>query len=92
MAQRMWRDYLLDTCRLGLRFHHDEYHHSREVGTPTVEEHIILLTGFYLHPVSVHKPISQFLDGLVGNGNQPFLITLADDSDEFLVEVKVTEF
>lgn len=59
MAQGMGRDGLLNTCHNSLLFDHNEYHGAGEVGTPAVQEHIILLTGFYLHEVTVDKPFVQ---------------------------------
>ena len=44
MAQRVGGNGLLDVSRKSLLFDHDEYHGTCEMGTPTIQEYIVLLT------------------------------------------------
>lgn len=92
MAEGMRRNGFLDTCSLCLPLHHDEDHDTREVMAAAVEEHIILLTRFDLHLLAVLEPQLQFVDGTVGDRHEPFLVALAHDADEMLIEVQVRQF
>ena len=74
---------------LSQSFNHDQDHGAGEMGSPSVQEHIILLTGFDVHPAAVVKPIAQFLDGSWRNRYQAFLPSLSLYPQELLVEIEV---
>ena len=92
VAEGVGRDGLLDARCDGLPLDHDEDHGTREVMAPSVEEHVILLAGFDLKLLPVLEPELQLMDGAVGDGDEAFLVALAYDTHEVLVEVEVGEF
>ena len=73
----MWRDGFLDTSLLGLPLYHYQYHSTGEVMTTAVQEDIVLLATLYVKMATVGEPQLQLVDGLVGDGNEPFLTPLA---------------
>ena len=92
VAEGVGRDGLLDARGDGLPLDHDEDHGTREVVAASVEEHVILLARFDLHLLPVLEPEFQLMDGTVGDGYEAFLVALAYDAHEVLVEVEVGEF
>lgn len=87
VAQGVWRDCLLDarvSCRV---LYHYQYHGAREVCSASVQKHILLFTGLDVHDVTVVHPVFYFLQGVVRDGDEAFLATLADDAQTmFLLE------
>lgn len=91
VAEGVGRDSLLDAGELALFLDHDEDHHSCEVVATAVEEDIVLFAGLDLHLPAVVEPEVQFLYGFVADGHEAFLVALAEDADEVLVEIEVGE-
>lgn len=89
MTKGMGRDGLPDARQRGLLFDHNEDHHSREMGAPSIKKHIIFLSGLDGHVVAVVEPEAEFLDGTLGDGYEALLAALAHDAHELFVEVEV---
>ena len=56
VTQRVRRNGFLDACSLSLTFHHNKNHRACEVGTATVEEHIVFLSRLNSHEVAIVEP------------------------------------
>ena len=56
VAQRVGRDGLLDTRLNGLLLDHDKNHGARQVSTPAVQEHVVLLARFNGHVAAIVEP------------------------------------
>ena len=76
-------DGLLDACRLGLAFDHDENHGACEVCPSPIEKHIIAFTGTNDHQVAVDEPVFQFCNRLWRDGDEAFFAPLSQHADKF---------
>ena len=88
----MGRDGLLNTCCLGLSFDHDQDHHSCQMLSVAVQEHIVFLAGFDGHVATVVKPEFQFLDGFLGDGHQPLFRAFTHNPHIFLFQIQIRKF
>ena len=69
----MGRNGLLDASKCCLLLDHDEYHDTCEMGSATIQKHIIFLAWLDFHLITVDKPHVQLSQCFGRDGYQTFL-------------------
>ena len=92
VAEGVWADVLLDSRLLGILFNIYEERYPAEVfASPKRDEDVVVLARLYCDALSDDEPLPQLLDGVLADGNQPFLPSLAMNSDVSLFEIEFAQ-
>lgn len=92
VAESVWADVFLDSRFLGILFYIHEEGYSAEVFASTKrDEDIVVFARFDCDALSDNEPLPQLLDGVLADGNQSFLPSLAMNSDVSLFKVEFAQ-
>ena len=92
VAEGVGADVLLDSRFLGILFNIYEERYPAEVFPSSKrDEDVVVLARFDCDALSDNEPLPQLLDGVLADGNQPFLPSLAMNSDVSLFEIEFAQ-
>lgn len=90
MAESVGTDGLLYSSQFHQLLYHVEHHDARQVLlAQTADEHVVFVAGFDVYKVPVVEIETEFVDGTVGDGDEPLFGAFAEHLEKAFVGIEV---